>query len=98
MFDFVGWYFSSLAEFWGSAVRIGLPQILLVVLLICWLRRRGCGKSRGTTCCWGWWGGSSGARDDADCCPESACKRPCGCWCRDSGGACETDANGDDED
>lgn len=45
--DILSWYLTSLVEFWGSAVRIGLPQILLVILLICWLRRKGCGRA----CC-----------------------------------------------
>ncbi|MCY3548216.1 MAG: hypothetical protein OXH51_14095 [Gemmatimonadetes bacterium] len=45
--DFFSFYVTSLVEFWSSAIRIGLVQILLVVLLICWLRRKGFGK-----CCW----------------------------------------------
>ena len=49
--DLFSWYITSLAEFWGSAIRIGLPQILLVILLICWLRRKRCGESRGSACC-----------------------------------------------
>ncbi len=53
MFDVFNWYFNSLAEFWGMAIRIGLPQLLLVILLICWLRRRKCGKS-GSKSCWTW--------------------------------------------
>ena len=43
--DFFSFYLTSLGEFWSSAIRIGLPQILLVILLICWLRRKGCCKS-----------------------------------------------------
>ncbi len=35
MFSLIDWYLTSLADFWSSAIRIGLPQILLVMLLIC---------------------------------------------------------------
>ena len=81
--DFFSWYFSSLAEFWGMAIRIGLPQILLVVLLICWLRRRGCGRSGGKSCCWIW---SCGRDDDGWSCGAPQCGCACGC-CRRAGDA-----------
>lgn len=70
--DFFSFYLTSLGEFWISAIRIGLPQILLVVLLICWLRRRGCGKSRSKSCWFCCWccgdasGCTSGGCDQAD--------------------------------
>ncbi len=80
--DIVNWYLESLATFWGSAFRIGLPQIILLVLLVCWLRRRCCEKSRGR-CGRGW------ARDGGDgrgCCPKSSgCGCTCGCCCCQSG-------------
>lgn len=76
--DLFNWYITSLAEFWGSAFRIGLPQILLVILLICWLRRKGCGKSCGSACCRI---RSCGRCRDAagrPCCEAAA---GCGCTC-----------------
>ena len=90
--DFFSWYVDSLAEFWGMAIRLRLPQILLLILLVCWLRRRGCGKSRGKSggksCCWTWTCGC-----DGDCwfCkpPESECGCSCGCCCCKAGGARE---------
>ena len=45
--DALSWYLTSLAEFWGSAFRIGLLQIVLIILLICWLRKKGGGKAGG---------------------------------------------------
>ena len=89
MLDFVSWYFSSLAEFWGSAVRIGLPHILLVILLVCWLRRRKCGKVRDDSCRWIWsWGCGPRTRCCAPgCCENCEC---CGAWdegCAPSEGA-----------
>lgn len=52
--DALSWYMTSVAEFWGSAWRIGLPQILLIVLIICWLRRKGGSGGWGKGCCWTW--------------------------------------------
>lgn len=89
--DLISWYLTSLAEFWGSAIRIGLPQILLVILLICWLRRKGCGKSRERACCWMWSCGRSGDREESDCREPSA-----DYGCRGNDRARE--AGGDDED
>ena len=98
MIDFVSWYFSSLAEFWGSAIRVGLPQILLVILLVCWLRRRRCGKGR-RSCCRGWsWGCGPRIR----CCEPGCCEK---CDCYGGGGSsdqscCASDtgcAQGSDE-
>jgi hypothetical protein len=70
--DLLSLYLTSLGEFWSSAIRIGLPQILLVVLLICWLRRRGCGKSRSKSCWFCCWccGDVSGCTD-GDCGDET---------------------------
>ncbi|MDE2871742.1 MAG: hypothetical protein OXQ94_08670 [Gemmatimonadota bacterium] len=70
--DLFSWYVTSLAEFWGSAIRIGLPQILLVILLICWLRRQRCGRSRGSACCRIWSCGRCGDKGDWTCCEASA--------------------------
>lgn len=72
--DLFSWYATSLAEFWGSALRVGLPQILLVILLIYWLRRKGCGKAR----CRVW---SCGCCEDGA--ERSCCEAPadCGCTC-----------------
>lgn len=64
--EFLSWYFNSLAEFWGTAIRIGLPQILLVILLVCWLRRRCCGKSGGKSCGWMWTCGSEDEDEDEE--------------------------------
>lgn len=74
----MSWYLTSLAEFWGSAVRIGLPQILLVILLICWLRRKRCGSSCGRACCRIWSCGRPGDRAERTCCAAAA---GCGCAC-----------------
>ncbi|MCY4400724.1 MAG: hypothetical protein OXE96_15500 [Gemmatimonadetes bacterium] len=83
--EFFSWYVTSVGEFWSSAIRIGLPQILLVVLVICWLRRKGCGKSSDESCCWNWsWGfGSSGDESGSSCCPSEGCGCTCGqCCCQ----------------
>ena len=64
MFSLIDWYLNSLAEFWGMAIRIGLPQILLLILLICWMRKKRCGKtaarSSGKSCSWMWTCGCDG--------------------------------------
>ena len=92
MFGFIDWYLNSLAEFWGTAIRIGLPQILLVILLICWLRRRRCGKpgggSGGKSCCWAWTCGNDG---DGWFCKVPECGCPCGFRC------CRASDPGDDD-
>ena len=67
--EFFSWYFGALVDFWGTALRLGLPQIVLLILILMWLRRsrcRRCGdkpddKSDDESCCWTW-GGSWGAR------------------------------------
>lgn len=89
--DFVNWYFTSLAEFWGTAIRVGLPQLILVILLICWIRRSRCGKSAGKSCCWTWSCGS-GSGGCSSCGNEAA---PCGCTCGSC--RCQT-AAAEDED
>ena len=93
---FFDWYITSLAEFWGSALRIGLPQILLVILLICWLRRRRCRKSCGEGCCRIWSWGCWGDRAEGACCDRGDdCGCTCGlCCCRKS---CDADAAGEDQ-
>ena len=88
----ISWYMTSMAEFWGSAFRIGLPQILLIVLVICWLRRKGSGKE----CSWLWsckWCGEE--EEDADGWAAD-CGCTCGhCCCRQGG---DTDAGDEDHD
>ncbi len=75
MFSLIDWYLTSLADFWSSAIRIGLPQILLVMLLICWMRKRRCGRGA-DGCCGDWcsWMSSCG-RDDRGCCDHPECPR-----------------------
>lgn len=97
MFSLIDWYLNSLAQFWGTAIRIGLPQILLVILLICWLRRKRCGKtaarSSGKSCCWTWTCGC-----DGDCwfCRTPECGCTCGCCCcKDVGAQDAEDEDGD---
>lgn len=92
---FFNWYMTSLAEFWGSALRIGLPQILLVILLICWLRRRRCGKSGGKGCCWIRSCGCCGDSAESACCDRAdGCVCTCGmCCCRKG---CDVDAADED--
>ena len=65
--DALSWYMTSLADFWGSAIRIGLLQILLIVLLIWWLRRKGAG-SCGEWCRRLW----SCGEDEESCCRRRA--------------------------
>lgn len=69
-------YLYSLAAFWTSAVRIGLPHILLLVMLFCWLRRR---KRGGDGCCWSFGAGSAAGCCDCDCCCGNCCCRRRGC-------------------
>ena len=93
--DLFGSYLNSLAEFWGFVLRIGLPQILLAILLICWLRRKGCGRSRGGGCCRMWSFGCC-ARDSQGGGCVAADERVCtyGRYrCRETGG---TDEGGED--
>ena len=97
MFGFIDWYLNSLAQFWGTAIRIGLPQILLVILIICWLRRKRCGKtaakSSGKSCCWAWTCGY-----DGDCwfCRTPECGSTGGCRCgKDAGAQDAEDEDGD---
>ena len=83
-------YLFSLAEFWGFVFRIGLPQILLAILFICWLlRRKGCGGTKGGCRMWsfGCCGGDSqgGCRVPIEGCPR-ACYR---CCRRETGGVDE---------
>ena len=95
--DFFSFYLTSLGEFWSSAIRIGLPQILLVVLLICWLRRKGCGKTRSKSCCWIWSCGTGGG----SCCGfGDTCDCTCGgcpCQADKAGGSCGAEDVGDAE-
>ncbi|MCY4572726.1 MAG: hypothetical protein OXF01_07970 [Gemmatimonadetes bacterium] len=45
--EFFSWYFGALVDFWGTALRLGLPQIVLLILILMWLR----GKRSGKCCC-----------------------------------------------
>ena len=69
--EIVNWYLESLTTFWGSALRIGLPQIILLALLVCWLRRKCCERS-----CWGM-AGRYCCNPDACCTPDRSCRRSC---------------------
>ena len=101
--DILNWYLSTVSEFWGSFLRIGIPQVLLLVLVFFWLCGPGCGRR-----CFGssgWFGRwcckESCCRENerhrraekeekgAECCGESSCEA-------DGGGA--GDDGGDEED
>ena len=97
--DALNWYLTSMAEFWGSAFRIGLPQILLIILLICWLRRKGGARSRGKGCCWMWCCERDDGEDESDWSDRKGDRGSSGDRCRreqagDTGG---DDGGGDDE-
>ena len=98
--DLFSWYMTSMGEFWGSSLRIGLPQILLVILVICWLRRKRCGKACGKKCCWIWSCGSCDEEEQSACCDWAGdCGCTCGlCCCQQGGGMDEDDEDHDDED
>lgn len=99
--DALSWYLTSLAEFWGSAIRIGLPQILLIILVICWLRKKDEAKSGGKGCCWLWscgWSDDeeedcSDGSDDRTCTRDRCCRERAG----DEGGDDEGGDDGHDE-
>lgn len=92
--DALSWYMTSLADFWGSAIRIGLPQILLIVLVIWWLRRKGGGGSCGDWCRRMW---SCGEDEESRGDPKGDCGCDCGeCRCRRRAEV-DADAEGDDE-
>lgn len=51
MLDFLQWYGSGLAEFWGSALTIRVPHLLLFFLLLWWFSsRRRCCHCHGRAC------------------------------------------------
>lgn len=79
MESFFANYLYSLVEFWGSVFRIGLPQILLVVLVIWWLKRKRCGRDDGDDGCCGFWGFGPRYRCcrawSGPCCDERGCRR-----------------------
>lgn len=94
--DALSWYMTSMAEFWGSAFRIGLPQILIIILLICWLRKKGGSKSGGKGCGWMWsckWCGEDEEGDDW----EGGCGCTCGRCRYQQGGEAEVEAEAEDE-
>ena len=95
--DALSWYMTSMAEFWGSAFRIGLPQILLVILVICWLRKKGGAKGSGKGCCWSWSCGAGDEEEESACCDWAGdCGCTCGQCCCQQGG--EVDADDEDHD
>ena len=67
--DILNWYLHSVSAFWGDVLRLGVLQILLVVLAFWWLGGRG-------RCCSGLSGGLAAgarrARRMADAAPGSA--------------------------
>ncbi len=72
--DLFGWYFFSLAEFWGSMFQIRIRHILILILVIYWLRKKGCWRLRRDGSCWRFC--RCGERCDA-CCPDpEACPEP----------------------
>ena len=86
--DVVSWYLSAVSAFWGDFLRMGVLQILLVVLALWWIGGRG-------RCCSGLsgWFGRWCAKGSADggCCAEDCCVRCCWaktrcCRNRDRGG------------
>ena len=98
--EFFGWYFGALVDFWGTALRLGLPQIVLLVLIFMWLRRarcRKCGdKSGGESCCWTWSCGSGG-QGGRCCCCRAECGCTCGLCCCQGGGSCDAGADAEAE-
>lgn len=71
-------YLYSLAEFWSFVFRLGFPQILLIVLVIWWIKRRRCGQGSDDGCCGIWGFGPRG------CCRQApfydtCCYRRAGC-------------------
>lgn len=90
--DALSWYMTSVAEFWGSAFRIGLPQILLIILVICWLRKKGSGKGCGKGCWWMWCCDSGGEEEEnASADPTGDCGCTCGQCYRRQGGDMEAE-------
>ena len=92
--DALSWYLTSLAEFWGSAIRIGLPQILLIILVICWLRRKGGCKAWGKGCRWMWCCRRGGEEGECAWSDWDGDRGGTGGSCRRQGG----DTGGDDMD
>ncbi len=96
--DFTSWYFSALVDFWGTALRLGLPQIVLLIIILMWLRKarcRKCGdKSDEKSCCWIWSCGSGGW-GGRGCRAECGCT--CGQCCCNGGGACDMGAEDEAE-
>lgn len=105
--EFFSWYFEALVDFWGTALRLGLPQILLLILILMCLRRprcRKCGdKSDDKSCCWTWgrvrsrWPGRHGMRGRWGrwgwyCCCRRECGCTCGKCCCNGGRACDMGA------
>lgn len=93
--EFFSWYFGALVDFWGTALRLGLPQIVLLILILMWLRRARCRKcgdeSDGKSGCWTW-GGPRG-RWGWGCCCRARCRQ----CCYNGGSACDMGAEADVE-
>lgn len=74
--DILGWYLHAVSAVWGGFLRLGVLQILLVVLAVWWLGGRGrccCGPS-------GWIGRwCAKSSTDGGCCAGECCVR---CCCR----------------
>lgn len=74
--DILNWYLHSVSAFWGDVLRLGVLQILLVVLAFWWLGGQG-------RCCSGLsgWIGRWCAKGSTDggCCAGECCVR---CCCR----------------
>lgn len=94
--DFFSWYFDALVDFWGGVLRLGLPQIVLLILILMWLRRarcrKACDESDEESCGWFWSGGWGG---------RGCCRWGCGYTCRQRGsngeGGCDKGAGAEAE-
>ena len=95
--EFFSWYFGALADFWGTALRLGLPQIVLLILILMWLRGKRCGKSREKSCCWTWSCGNDGMDGGSCCCCRTECGCTCGLCCCRTAGACDSAAEAEAE-
>ncbi|MDE2875248.1 MAG: hypothetical protein OXU69_11950 [Gemmatimonadota bacterium] len=94
--DALSWYMTSMAEFWGSAFRIGLPQILIIIFVICWLRKKGGSKSCGKGCGWMWCCKGGGDEEEGAWSDwEGDCGCSCGSCCCRQGGETDADDEGD---
>lgn len=77
-------YLYSLAEFWSFVFRLGFPQILLIVLVIWWIKRKRCGQGSDDGCCGIWSFGTRG------CCRQAPFYDTC---CRRRDACCREEAD-----